>query len=177
MKVSIQDPDAVRSIKDDSRFESAELLPGVPNGHKYSPGQTCLLGGLEDYSEYNGERVEITAIRQDGPHGRAYYIRGRINELVNWVYEYRLSPADESRAKQRDEAFAKFCGQHVRIPVECEAFIAGWDASDAARLSTLKLSFMECDSCRRKAGSPVLCESCQHNRAMIERATIALVKP
>lgn len=92
INVSIQDPDAVRAIKDDPSFESAELLPGVPNGHKYSPGQTCLLGGLEDYPEYNGERVEITAIREDGPRGRAYYIRGRINEIVNWVYEYRLAP-------------------------------------------------------------------------------------
>jgi hypothetical protein len=45
-----------------------------------------------------------------------------------------------------------------------------------AQLSTLNLTFMECESCRQKPGSPVLCESCQHNRAMIERATMALVK-
>jgi hypothetical protein len=34
--------------------------------------------------------------------------------------------------------------------------------------------FMECDSCRAKAGTPLLCVGCRHNRALIEdlKATI-----
>lgn len=36
------------------------------------------------------------------------------------------------RDKKRDEAFVAFCDQHVRIPAECEAFIAGWDAKASA---------------------------------------------
>jgi hypothetical protein len=30
-----------------------------------------------------------------------------------------------------------------------------------------ELSFHECDSCRKKAGSPILCDGCLHNRAVI----------
>jgi hypothetical protein len=29
--------------------------------------------------------------------------------------------------------------------------------------------FIECDSCRAKPGTPVLCAGCLHNRAVIER--------
>ena len=29
--------------------------------------------------------------------------------------------------------------------------------------------FLECDSCRSKAGSPELCKGCIHNRGLIER--------
>ena len=29
--------------------------------------------------------------------------------------------------------------------------------------------FLECDSCRIKAGSPILCRGCLHNRALIEK--------
>lgn len=32
-------------------------------------------------------------------------------------------------------------------------------------------SFIECDTCRAKPGSPMLCEGCQHNRGVIERLT------
>lgn len=31
--------------------------------------------------------------------------------------------------------------------------------------------FMECDSCRAKAGSPHLCKGCLHNRDLIQRKT------
>lgn len=30
-----------------------------------------------------------------------------------------------------------------------------------------ELEFMECDSCRKKPGSPYLCEGCLHNRNAI----------
>lgn len=29
--------------------------------------------------------------------------------------------------------------------------------------------FMECDTCRAKAGSPTLCQGCLHNRTLIEK--------
>lgn len=28
--------------------------------------------------------------------------------------------------------------------------------------------FMECDNCRVKPGSPILCDSCYHNRRLID---------
>ena len=31
------------------------------------------------------------------------------------------------------------------------------------------LMFMECDTCRAKSGSPILCSGCLHNREIIER--------
>lgn len=31
--------------------------------------------------------------------------------------------------------------------------------------------FMECDTCRAKAGSPVLCRGCLHNRDLISKLT------
>lgn len=36
---------------------------------------------------------------------------------------------DPVPSKERDEAFAVFCKRHVRLAVECEAFISGWDAA------------------------------------------------
>jgi len=33
----------------------------------------------------------------------------------------------------------------------------------------LKLGFMECDTCRPKPGSPLLCNGCFHNRTVIAR--------
>lgn len=96
MITSIDDPDFLRAIKGNPSFENAELFPSAPNGHKFAAGQTCTLVGLESFPEYNGEKVTITSIREDGHHGKAYYISGRINEVMNWVYEYRLSPAVQS---------------------------------------------------------------------------------
>lgn len=37
-----------------------------------------------------------------------------------------------------------------------------------------ELRFMECDPCKAKPGSPVLCESCLNNRAVIMRQQEAL---
>lgn len=87
---STSDPAVVRAIAGDTDFVDAELFRAEANGHKYSPGETRTLTGLEDFAEYNGQQVKITAIREDGPNGKAYYIEGRINEIINWVYEYRL---------------------------------------------------------------------------------------
>jgi hypothetical protein len=61
------------------------------NGHFFKPGETRTLIGLESFPEFNGQTVEITNIREDGEHGRAYYVKGAINKYVNWVYEYRLA--------------------------------------------------------------------------------------
>ena len=38
-------------------------------------------------------------------------------------------------------------------------------------MSTIKIDgeFYECEACRAKPGSPTLCESCLHNRAVIGR--------
>lgn len=69
----------------------AELYKANSNGHKYQPGDMPVLTGLVSFPEYNGQQVKITSIREDGPEGKAYYIKGKINEVMNWVYEYRLT--------------------------------------------------------------------------------------
>ena len=61
-----------------------------PNGHKFAIGETRELLELATYPEYNGDKVEITNFRKDGRFGKAYYVKGRINERLNWIYEYRL---------------------------------------------------------------------------------------
>lgn len=96
MLISSDDPDFLRAIKGNTSVISEELFRAPPNGHKFVAGQTCVLVGLESFPEYNGEEVEITAIREDGANGKAYYIRGRINEVMNWIYEYRLSALVQS---------------------------------------------------------------------------------
>lgn len=37
------------------------------------------------------------------------------------------------------------------------------------------LSFMECDTCRAKPGTPELCEGCRHNREVINTMNRELV--
>lgn len=71
-------------------FKSEELFKAPCDGHKFTAGQECTLHGLTDFPEFNGTIVKITAIREDGPRGKAYYIKGPIDKFVNWVYEYRL---------------------------------------------------------------------------------------
>lgn len=36
-----------------------------------------------------------------------------------------------------------------------------------------KKEFIECDTCRAKPGSPILCQGCLHNRDLISRLTSA----
>ena len=88
--ISTADPKVLRQIATNPDFVSAELHKGAPDGHKFTPGETCRLTGLVDFPEYNGTTVKISAIRQDGTHGKAYYIEGDINRYMNWVYEIRL---------------------------------------------------------------------------------------
>jgi len=67
-----------------------ELFVTKKDKHKFKVGKECKLVGLEDFPEFNGEVVTISNYREDGSQGTAYYIKGRINEYLNWVYEYRL---------------------------------------------------------------------------------------
>ena len=86
MKTTITDPKVLRMFS----FSSDEAFIISPDGHLFKPGDKAMLTGLEDFAEYNGQIVEITNIREDGPYGKAYYIVGSINRFLNWTYEYRL---------------------------------------------------------------------------------------
>lgn len=73
-------------------FVNEEVFITLPNEHKFQVGQECILHGLVDFPEHNGDVVTISNIRMNGEYGKAYYIKGRINQTgLNWVYEYRLS--------------------------------------------------------------------------------------
>ena len=41
---------------------------------------------------------------------------------------------------------------------------------------TKEHGFLECDTCRAKSGSPVLCSGCLHNRAVFEQTEKALIE-
>lgn len=98
MKISLQ---GLNNAKTASALETItggtvinnEILKGEIDGHRFNVGQRCKLVELEDYPEFNGEIVEVTSIRKDGPHGKAYYFKAAnsmIAEQLNWTYEYRL---------------------------------------------------------------------------------------
>ena len=90
INVSISDVKLLREISDNPDYVSEELFKGDNNGHKFKAGNIATLTGLEDFPEFNGTKVEITSIREDGERGKAYYIKGDIDKFINWVYEYRL---------------------------------------------------------------------------------------
>lgn len=72
-------------------FVNAILYPVEPTPeHLFRPGDTATLIGLETFPQYNGDTVTIEAVRRSGVFGRCYYVKGRINLDLNWVYEYRL---------------------------------------------------------------------------------------
>jgi len=74
-------------------FVNVELYKGKRDNHKFIVGQRLRFIGLENYPEFNGEEIEITSIREDGPHGKAYYFKAdnpAIAAQLNWTYEYRL---------------------------------------------------------------------------------------
>ena len=76
-------------------FVSEEIYTQKSDGHKFKPGDSAELSGLESYPEFNGIIVEISAIRKDGEHGKAYYFKTdnlELSEQLNWIYEYRLKP-------------------------------------------------------------------------------------
>lgn len=78
------------------KFINKECFLGQRDNHKFEGGQKVELFGLEDYPEFNGESVTISSIREDGFHGKAYYIKTdnkAMLEQFNWVYEYRLKDA------------------------------------------------------------------------------------
>lgn len=88
--ISTSDPVVLRALAGNPGVQSEELYKAESNHHKYKPGETRTLTGLVDFPEYNGQQVIVTSIRKDGPRGKAYYIKGEINEVANWIYEYRL---------------------------------------------------------------------------------------
>lgn len=90
--VSTDNPLWIRLNADNPGYKSEELFKAPSSGHKFTADQECELMGLVDFPEFNGTAVTITAIREDGPKGKAYYIKGPIDKFVNWVYEYRLNP-------------------------------------------------------------------------------------
>lgn len=89
--VTITDPKRLREVSTDPNFISENLYTAPATDHKFRAGETRILVGLTDFPEYNGESVTVVAIRQDGPNGKAYYVQGRINAVMNWVYETRLA--------------------------------------------------------------------------------------
>ena len=89
--ISISDPDELRLAANNPRIKSIELFRSKENGHLFKVGEERELTGLEDFPEFNRQKVKITAIRENGESGRAYYIEGPINQFLNWVYEYRLA--------------------------------------------------------------------------------------
>jgi hypothetical protein len=98
MKILCQGPNNGKVISEletilGGKFVNDELFKDEPDGHKFKPGDQCELFGLEDYPEFNGEIIEITAIRTDGQYGKAYYFKTDNQDLfdqLNWTYEYRL---------------------------------------------------------------------------------------
>lgn len=89
--IDVSVTDAVWLRENAHRIEQEELFVTEKAGHKFNIGDTRTLVGLVDFPEFNGEQVEITAFRSDDEYGKTYYIRGRINQYLNWVYEYRLA--------------------------------------------------------------------------------------
>lgn len=88
--ISTDSPLLIRAMADNPHIRGEELYKTEAVGHTFSAGEKCILTGLVDFPEYNGDEVIISSIREPGPHGRAYYVKGRIERHCNWVYEYRL---------------------------------------------------------------------------------------
>lgn len=84
-----------RELSGNPNLISSQLYKAESNGHKFKVGDKCTLTGLQDFLEFNGQPVEVESIREDGTHGRCYYIKGEINKFINWVYEYRLTPNEK----------------------------------------------------------------------------------
>lgn len=84
-------PEVIREMAGDPQFVSNEPYATEPNGHLFSVGEEAELHGLTNFPEFNGTRVTITNIREDGPYGKAYYIKGGLAKYINWTYEYRLN--------------------------------------------------------------------------------------
>lgn len=90
MRVTFTSPQFIRVLARQIPAQENRKGTKTPD-HHFAPGDKAVLIELVDFAEYNGDEVTVTAIREDGPNGRAYYIKGRINQHLNWVYEYRLA--------------------------------------------------------------------------------------
>lgn len=90
--ISVQNSEMLRLLAEDSSIISIQPYKAAANGHLFQEGDEAILHGLENFSEFNGQKVKISAIRKNEDFGRTYYIEGAINKFVNWVYEYRLKP-------------------------------------------------------------------------------------
>ena len=90
MKITVTDPELIREIAADPSIGRFRITAKAA-GHQFKPNDIAVLTGLTDFTEYNGQQVKITDIREDGPCGRAYYIEGEINTHLDWTYEYRLA--------------------------------------------------------------------------------------
>ena len=86
--VSVSDAQWIR--ENAHSIESDELFKVSKDGHLYNVGDVRTLTGLEDFPEFNGEEVTILSYRCSDEYGKTYYVKGRINQYLNWVYEYRL---------------------------------------------------------------------------------------
>ena len=93
MKLTVTDPETIRAIANDPNIGRFQVL-AKNDGHIFTAGEKAILTGLVDFTEYNGRQVTITAIRKNGPEGRAYYVSGKINDHLDWTYEYRLRKID-----------------------------------------------------------------------------------
>lgn len=91
--ISTDNANICRALSKEPSFVSEELFVTESNGHKFQPGNECELVGLQNFPEYNGSKCTITAIRENGECGKAYYVKGEINKYMNWIYEYRLQKA------------------------------------------------------------------------------------
>jgi hypothetical protein len=90
--VKIDNPLMLRALAGNPAMVSCESNKlDEPDGHKFKVGEQLFLTGLEDFPEFNGSTVTVTAYREPGARGRAYYIKGTINHYCNWVYEHRLT--------------------------------------------------------------------------------------
>jgi len=65
------------------------------DGHKYDVGDKLEVHGMEEFTEFNGKIVEVTAIREDWEWGKCYYVTG-LEPTLNWVYEKRLRAIEET---------------------------------------------------------------------------------
>lgn len=78
--------------------EAESFDPKMPfkaesDGHLFAPGDEVRLKDLVEHTAYNGTTAVVRGIRQDGANGKAYYVDGKISEVLDYVFESRLEPA------------------------------------------------------------------------------------
>lgn len=63
----------------------------APAGHQFAVGDKLKLHSLVDFADFNGDEVEVIGLRDSTEWGPGYYIKGRINEFLDYVHECRLT--------------------------------------------------------------------------------------